>query len=68
MATHLSFAGTAADIGGRILARKIICTVTMLLQGNHDLPYCIASPQHLVFIGWMSVAFRKGRSELSGCW
>ena len=62
MATHLSFAGTAADIGGRILARKIICTVTMLLQGNHDLPYCITTT---FGVHWMDVVLHFGKEEVN---
>ena len=41
MATHLSFVGTASDIAGQVLPRKITCSVTISLQGNHDLPYSV---------------------------
>ena len=41
MVTRLSFAGTTSGIGGRVLPRKVACSVTILLQGNRDLPYSV---------------------------
>ena len=64
MATHLSFAGITSDIGGRVPPTKVTCSVTISLQGNHDLPYshrniCCSSDGS-------GAAFRQGRGELPG--
>ena len=64
MATHLSFAGIPSDIGGRVPwpPTKVTCSVTISLQGNHDLPYRVTAT---FAVHRMDLVLHFGKEEAS---